>query len=77
MSYAACPACGRRVLKARSEVHGYWILLDPQPNPEGNQAVQRPPSGPLQTRQLHSSKGDKPRAYETVYMPHVATCGRD
>jgi hypothetical protein len=62
------------VILARTEARGRPLLLDPEPNPEGNQAVMQPPAGPLQTRQL--GKDDKPRPYETVYMPHVATCGR-
>jgi len=69
-----CPDCGRPVIVARTEVHGLRLLLNPEPDPAGNQAVMQPPAGPLQTRQLNLSKGEKPRPYETVYMPHVATC---
>jgi len=69
-----CPDCGRPVIVARTEVHGLRLFLDPEPDPAGNQAVMQPPAGPLQTRQLNLSKGEKPRPYETQYMPHVATC---
>lgn len=75
MTYQVCRICREPVILARTEVHGRLILLDPKPDPAGNQAVFRPPAGPLQTRQL--GKDDKPRPYETVYMPHVATCGRE
>ena len=67
-----CPSCLEPVILARTEAHGKPFLLDPKPDPAGNQAVMQPPAGPLQTRQL--GKNDKPRPYETVYMPHVATC---
>lgn len=67
-----CQRCLKPVILARTEAHGRPFLLDPGENPDGNQAVMQPPSGPLQTRQL--GKDDKPRPYETVHMPHVATC---
>jgi hypothetical protein len=67
-----CRECHAPVILARTEAHGRLFLLDPEPNDEGNQAVFGPPHGPLQTRQL--GKDDKPRAYETRFMPHVATC---
>lgn len=67
-----CRDCLQPVLLARTEAHGRLFALDPEPDPNGNQAVMQPPAGPLQTRQL--GKDDPPRPYETVYMPHVATC---
>jgi hypothetical protein len=67
-----CRVCLKPVILARTEAHGRLLLLDPEPNPEGRQAVMRPPAGPLQTRQL--GKDDKPRPYETVHMIHLATC---
>lgn len=72
MTHQVCQHCLKPVILARTEAHGRLLLLDPEPNPDGNQAVMQPPAGPLQTRQL--GKDDKPRPYETVYMPHVATC---
>jgi hypothetical protein len=72
MTDRVCQTCLQPVILARTEAHGRPFLLDPEPNPDGNQAVMQPPAGPLQTRQL--GKDDKPRPYETVHMPHIATC---
>jgi hypothetical protein len=72
VSPQVCRLCLKRVLLARTEAHGRAFLLDPEPDPAGNQAVFRPPAGPLQTRQLN--KDEEPRPYETRYMPHIATC---
>ncbi len=72
MTLVICQRCSQPVLLARTEARGLPIYLDPKPNPDGNQAVLKPPAGPLQTRQL--GKNDKPRSYETVHMIHLATC---
>lgn len=72
MTTQVCQRCLKPVILARTEAHGRLLLLDPEPDPAGNQAVMQPPAGPLQTRQL--GKDDKPRPYETVYMIHLATC---
>lgn len=67
--------CRRRlkpVILARTEAHGRPFLLDPVPDPAGNQAVFTDLRGDWQTRQL--GKDDRPYSFETVYMPHVATC---
>jgi hypothetical protein len=57
-----CLRCRKPVVVARTEVHGMKFLLDPEPDPAGNQALMRPPAGPLQTRQLR--EGEEPRSYE-------------
>jgi hypothetical protein len=67
-----CPSCLEPVILARTEAHGRLFLLDPEPNPDGNQAVFEHPPGDWHTRQL--GKDDRPYSFETVYMPHVATC---
>jgi hypothetical protein len=48
------------------------IMLDPDPDPKGNQAAYRDHTGTLRTRQL--GDGDEPQGYERRYMPHIATC---
>lgn len=72
MTHQVCRLCLKPVLLARTEAHGRLLLLNPEPDPAGRQAVMQPPAGPLQTRQL--GKDDKPRPYETLHMIHLATC---
>jgi hypothetical protein len=62
----------RPVLLARTEAHSRPFLLDPDPDPAGNQAAFEDPGGTWRTRQL--AAGDGPWSFETVFMPHVATC---
>jgi hypothetical protein len=72
VNLTTCRRCLKPVLLARTEAHGKLLALDPEPNPEGRQAVMQPPAGPLQTRQL--GKNEQPRPYETLHMIHLATC---
>lgn len=69
-----CPRCLEPVILARTEAHGKPFLLNPIPDPDGNQALMQPPAGPLQTRQLRD--GEEPRSYEIEgrFMPHLVTC---
>lgn len=68
-----CRACLKPVLWARTELRNRWFALDPAPNPKGNQAAWQDSDGLWRTRQL--GEGREPLwGFETVYMPHVATC---
>jgi hypothetical protein len=59
------------VLKALT-VNRRWLALDPDPDPDGNQAAYRDGTGRWITRQLR--KDQEPYRYERRMMPHVATC---
>ena len=72
MSPQVCQHCLQPVILARTEAHGRQFLLDPEPNPKGNQAAFTDPAGAWHTRQF--GKDNPPYSFETVYMPHVATC---
>jgi hypothetical protein len=67
-----CRTCQRPVIGARTEARNRWIALDPDPDAKGNQAAFQDSDGTWKTRQL--AKDDKPWDWETVFMPHVATC---
>jgi hypothetical protein len=67
-----CRACSQPVIGARTEARSKWIALDPIPDPKGNQAAFQDSDGTWKTRQL--GKGERPWDWETVLMPHVATC---
>ena len=57
---------------ARTE-RGRLIALDPDPDPGGNQAAFKDSDGIWKTRQFGPAS-EPPWGFETVYMPHVATC---
>jgi hypothetical protein len=67
-----CRACLKRVIWARTEPRNRWFPLDPKPDPKGNQAAWQDSDGTWRTRQI--AEGDVKWDWETVYMPHVATC---
>ena len=67
-----CDDCWQPVIWALTAANGKWIALDPEPNPEGNQAVYADQARTLRTRQL--GKNSEPLGYERRHMPHVATC---
>jgi hypothetical protein len=67
-----CRRCRQPVLPARTE-RGRRIALDPEPDPGGNQAAFQDSDGTWKTRQFGPGS-DPPWDWETVYMPHVATC---
>lgn len=64
--------CGQKLLWARTE-RGRWIPLNSKPDPAGNQAAWQDSDGIWKTRQL-TEKTDPKWGFETVYMPHAATC---
>lgn len=68
-----CRACLELVIWARTEPRNRWFALDPKPDPKGNQAAWQDSDGLWRTRQL--TEGGEPLwGFETVHMPHVATC---
>ena len=67
-----CRTCLRPVLIARTEAHNRLFLLDPEPDPAGNQAAFKDPQDLWRTRQL--GKDDRPYSFETRHMPHLVTC---
>jgi hypothetical protein len=69
---ATCWQCGQRVAWAVTAANSRRIMLNPDPDPEGNQAAYRDHTETLRTRQV--GEGDELQAYERRYMPHVATC---
>lgn len=66
-----CGSCLKRVIWAFTQ-NGKLLALDPQPDPEGNQAAYRDHRPAWLTRQLKA--GEEPFGWERRYMPHVATC---
>jgi hypothetical protein len=67
-----CPdGCGALVLRARTEALK-WQLLNIEPDPAGNTAVRIDHQDNVFARGLR--KGEQPADFETVYMPHKATC---
>lgn len=68
-----CRLCLRPVIAARTEARNRWIALDPEPDPKGNQAAWQDSDGTWRTRQVGAAS-EPPWGWETVYMPHVATC---
>jgi hypothetical protein len=68
----ACRRCLRPVLWARTE-RGKWTVLDPKPDPKGNQAAWEDSDGTWKTRQVGPGS-DPPWNWERVYMPHAASC---
>jgi hypothetical protein len=71
-SLGLCRTCLRPVLLVRTE-RNKPFLLDPKPDPKGNQAAWCDSDGTWKTRQL-SPSSDPLWDFEKVYMPHVATC---
>lgn len=67
-----CPDCQQPLRWAVTAANSKRIALDPEPDPEGNQAAYPDEVGTLRTRQLR--KDEKPLGYERRYMPHVASC---
>jgi len=67
-----CRACLEPVIWARTEPRNRRFPLDPKPDPKGNQAAWRDSDGTWRTRQL--AEGDESWDWETVHVPHVATC---
>jgi hypothetical protein len=68
---ATCAACRSPLLWALT-VNGKLLPLDPDPDPDGNQAAYRDGTGGWRTRQLKA--GEEPFGYERRFMPHMATC---
>lgn len=68
-----CRACLKRVIWARTGLRNRWFPLDPKPDPKGNQAAWQDSDGLWRTRQL-TEGGEPPWGFETLYMPHPATC---
>jgi hypothetical protein len=66
-----CALCRQHVTWALT-VNRKWLALDPDPDPEGNQAAYRDHTQRWLTRQLKT--GEEPHGWERRYMPHVATC---
>ena len=64
--------CGQKLLWARTE-RSRWIPLNGKPDPKGNQAAWQDSDGIWKTRQL-TEKSDPKWGWETLYMPHAATC---
>jgi hypothetical protein len=71
-----CRACLEPVIYARTELRSRWFPLNPEPDPAGNQAAWQDSDGIWKTRQL-TEKSDPKWGFETVFMPHVATCERE
>lgn len=69
-----CPSCRKAVTWATTE-NAKRLAVNPEPDPEGNQAVYRDGTGRWLTRQL--GKDAAPFGWERRYMPHVATCTGD
>lgn len=68
---AECEYCSEPiafVITARARL----MPVDPAPNPEGNVAVMRDAGGRLISRVV--SRGNPCQPWETLYMPHFATC---
>jgi hypothetical protein len=63
--------CGALVLRGRTEALS-WQLLNLDPDPAGNVAVRIDQNDNVFARTLR--KGEQPAAFETVHMPHKATC---
>jgi hypothetical protein len=68
---SACRACGQRIAWVTTS-HGNAMPVDPEPTPAGNVAVMRDGAGRVISRVATQTR--PPEAFETVYMPHVATC---
>ena len=68
-----CDLCRQPVVWAVTAANSRHIALDPDPDPDGNQAAYRDHTQTMRTRQLRA--GEDPLAFERRYMPHVATCG--
>lgn len=66
-----CRDCGRIVRRSVNH-NARVVLLDPDPDPDGNQAAALDATGTWRSHQLH--KGEQPARHERRYMPHVATC---
>jgi len=71
VSPGVCSLCRRPVIWATT-VYEKSIPLDPEPDPDGNQAVYRDVSGALRTRQL--KKGQEAQPFEKLHMVHIASC---
>ena len=71
MSRGTCGLCRAPVLWALT-ANRKRIPLDPEPDPDGNQAAYRDGTGGWRTRQL--GEGQEPAGYERRMMPHFATC---
>ena len=69
-----CRRCRKPVVWARTE-RNKWIALDPDPDPNGNQAAWQDSDGIWKTRQISPNAGpnDQPWTWEKPYMPHVPT----
>jgi hypothetical protein len=67
-----CWDCHRRVVWAVTAANSKRMMLNPDPDPAGNQAAYRDHTETFRTRQL--GDGEEPQGYERRYMPHVATC---
>lgn len=69
-----CGDCLQPIRWAVTAANTRRIALDPDPDPDGNQAAYPDEAGTLRTRQLR--KGEDPLGFERRYMPHIATCRR-
>jgi len=67
---SACRDCGQLIAWVATS-RGNVMPVDPEPDPAGNVAVMRDDAGQVVSRVV----GLRPPApFETLYMPHVATC---
>ncbi|MFE0766115.1 hypothetical protein [Streptomyces smyrnaeus] len=66
-----CPQCGRAVLWTVTEA-GKRLLVDADPDPDGNTAVYQDGTGTYRSRR---PSADLPvMGWERLHKPHVATC---
>lgn len=71
-SSAKCRTCQAPIGFIRTE-HGKVMPVDPTPTAAGNVAVHKDVHGTLVGRVISEELPAAP--WETVYMPHFATCG--
>jgi hypothetical protein len=67
-----CWDCHQPIVWAVTAANSKRIMLNPDPDPKGNQAAYRDHTETYRTRQIKDD--EEPRGYERRMMPHVATC---
>ncbi|WP_433445676.1 hypothetical protein [Nonomuraea sp. CA-141351] len=67
----ACGRCGADV-RWTTTMAGARLLVDAEPNPDGNTAVWTEATGTVRSRRISAEMPARP--WERVMMPHVATC---
>lgn len=68
-----CPRCASPVIWCLTDKNKSLLAVNPDRNPDGNQAVHQDVTGRWRTRQLTKDR-PTPEAAEALHVPHIATC---